>query len=229
MTAEPASRSTLEPVLAAHLDTLASDRDGIAEPHHSAGRRLAEWLAEHYRPGITLPVVVVCTGNSRRSMLGAMMGNAAAVFIELPEIRFWSAGTAPSAFNPRTIAALRAIGFQIEPTGDEAPQGAEGFPNPRYRVRLGSGEGQELIEFSKALGDPSLPKRGFAAIMVCDQADADCPIVPGAAIRLSMPFPDPKTFDESAQEQERYAAARDAFGRLMMAVLGEVHRRLESH
>ena len=84
MTAEPASRSTLEPVLSAHLDTLAGDLDGIAEPHHSAGRQLAEWLAAHYRPGITLPVVVVCTGNSRRSMLGAMMGNAAAVFIGLP-------------------------------------------------------------------------------------------------------------------------------------------------
>ena len=111
MTAEPASRSTLEPVLAAHLDTLASDLDGIAEPHHSAGRRLAEWLAEHYRPGITLPVVVVCTGNSRRSVLGAMMGNAAAVFIELPEIRFWSAGTSPSAFNPRHHR--RAAGHRV--------------------------------------------------------------------------------------------------------------------
>ena len=226
---KPASRSTLEPVLSAHLDTMASDLDGIAEPYHSVGWQLAEWLAAHHRPGITLPVVVVCTGNSRRSMLGAMMGNAAAVFIGLPEIRFWSAGTAPSAFNPRTIAALRAIGFEIEPTGDEAPQGAEGLPNPCYHVRWGSGEGQELIEFSKALGAPSLPKKGFAAVMVCDEADAGCPIVPGAAIRISMPFPDPKAFDESAREQERYAAARDAFGRLMMAVLGEVHRRLESH
>ena len=226
MTAEPASRSTLEPVLAAHLGTLAGDLDGITEPHRSAGRQLAEWLAAHHRPGITLPVVVVCTGNSRRSMLGAMMGNAAAVFIGLPEIRFWSAGTAPSAFNPRTIAALRAIGFAIEPTGDEAPRGSDGLPNPRYRVRWGSGEGQELVEFSKALGDSSLPKSGFAAVMVCDEADAGCPIVPGAAMRISMPFPDPKTADDTPREGEQYAATRDALGRIMLATLSEASDRI---
>ncbi|MGC8641185.1 MAG: hypothetical protein ACP5XB_15065 [Isosphaeraceae bacterium] len=229
MMEEPASRSTLEPVLAAHLDTLDGDLDGIAEPHRSAGRQLAQWLAAHYRPGITLPVVVVCTGNSRRSMLGAMMGNAAAAFIGLPEIRFWSAGTAPSAFNPRAIATLRAVGFEIAPTGHEAPRGSDGLPNPRYRVVWGSGQGQELIEFSKALGDPSLPKGGFAAVMVCDEADAGCPIVPGAAMRISMPFADPKAFDEGTEEQERYAAAGDTFGRLMMAVLWEVYCLLNSH
>ncbi len=226
MTAKPASCSALEPVLAAHLDTLARDLDRIADPYHSAGWQLAKWLAAHHRPGITLPVVVVCTGNSRRSMLGAMMGNAAAVFIGLPEIRFWSAGTAPSAFNPRTIAALRAIGFEIAPTGDEAPRGSDGLPNPCYRVRWGSGAGQELIEFSKALGAPSLPKTGFAAVMVCDEADAGCPIVPGAAIRISMPFPDPKTADDTPREGEQYAAARDALGRIMLATLSEASDRI---
>ena len=140
-----------------------------------------------------------------------------------------SAGTAPRPSTCGTIAALRAIGFAIEPTGDEAPRGSDGLPNPRYRVHLGSGEGQELVEFSKALGDSSLPKRGFAAVMVCDGADAGCPIVPGAALRLSMPFPDPKAFDGTAQEQERYAATRDALGRLMMAVLGKARLRLDSH
>ncbi len=227
MTAAPASRSTLEPVLSAHLDTLAGDLDGIAEPYHSAGRQLAEWLAAHYRPGITLPVVVVCTGNSRRSMLGAMMGNAAAVFIGLPEIRFWSAGTAPSAFNPRTVAALKAVGFEVEPTGDEAPRNSPELPNPRYRVRWGTGEGQELVEFSKALGDAALPASGFAAVMVCDEADAGCPVVPGAACRISMPLPDPKAADDTPEECARYATTRDVLGRLMLAVLAESRRRTE--
>ena len=222
MMAEPASRSTLEPVLAAHLDSLVSDLGSITEPHRSASRQLARWLAAHHRPGITLPVVVVCTGNSRRSMFGAMMGNAAAAFIGLPEIRFWSAGTAPSAFNPRTIAALRAIGFEIEPTGDEAARVPEGLANPRYLVRWGTNPDQQNVEFSKALGDPALPGGGFAALMVCDEADAECPFVPGATARISMPFVDPKSADGTPEEAARYAATRDAFGRLMLAVLAEV-------
>ncbi len=68
MTPEPISRSMLKPVLAAHLDALNSDLGSISEPHHSTGRQLAEWLVTHHRPGITRPVVVVCTGNSRSAM-----------------------------------------------------------------------------------------------------------------------------------------------------------------
>jgi arsenate reductase len=224
MTAEPASCATLEPVLAAHLDALAAGLDAIPEPHRSGGRQLADWLAKAYQPGVTLPVVVVCTGNSRRSMLGAMMGNAAASALGLPEVRFASAGTAPSAFNPRTVTALRAIGFAIEPTEDEVPRGPEGLPNPRYRVRWGTGEGQELVEFSKALGDPALPPSGFMAVMVCDEADAGCPVVPGAAARVSMPFPDPKAADGTPEEAARYAAVRDALGRVLLVVLAEVRK-----
>ena len=224
MTAAPASRATLDPALAAHLDTLTGDLDAIPEPHRSASRQLAGWLSAHYRPGMALPVVVVCTGNSRRSTLGAMMGNAAASALGLPEVCFMSAGTAPSAFNPRTIAALCAVGFAIEPTGDEAPRGAEGQPNPCYGIRWGTGEGQELIKFSKVLGDPALPSSGFVAVMVCDEADTGCPVVPGAAARVSMPFPDPKAADGSLEETARYAATRDAFGRLMLAMLAKVRK-----
>ena len=65
-----------------------------------AGEELAVWIAKNYRPGQPLHVTVVCTGNSRRSILGATMGNIAAAYYGMPEIRFHSGGTAPTAFNP---------------------------------------------------------------------------------------------------------------------------------
>ena len=222
-----AARQDIFPRLARDLEGLAAPLEQIGEPYRSAGRLLADWIAGRYRPGEPLPVVVVCTGNSRRSMLGAMMGNAAAAYHGLPEVRFFSAGTTPSAFNPRTVAALKAVGFEVEPTGDEAPRSSPELPNPRYRVRWGTGEGQELVEFSKALGDAALPASGFAAVMVCDEADAGCPVVPGAACRISMPLPDPKAADDTPEEGARYAATRDALGRLMLAVLAESRRRTE--
>ena len=214
-----AARQDIFPRLARDLEGLAAPLEQIGEPYRSAGRLLADWIAGRYRPGEPLPVVVVCTGNSRRSMLGAMMGNAAAAFIGLPEVRFFSAGTTPSAFNPRTIATLRAIGFEIEPTGDEAREGQTGSPTRATASAGAPGRVRNSSKFSKALGDPSLPESGFAAVMVCDEADAGCPIVPGAAIRISMPFPDPKTADDTPREGEQYAATRDALGRIMLAVL----------
>lgn len=222
-----AARQDIFPRLARDLEGLAAPLEQIGEPYRSAGRLLADWIAGRYRPGEPLPVVVVCTGNSRRSMLGAMMGNVAAAYHGLPEVRFFSAGTTPSALNPRTVAALNAVGFEVEPTGDEAPRSSPELPNPRYRVRWGTAEGQELVEFSKALGDAALPASGFAAVMVCDEADAGCPVVPGAACRISMPLPDPKAADNTPEEGARYAATRDALGRLMLAVLAESRRRTE--
>ena len=34
--------------------------------------------------------------------------------------------------------------------------------------------------------------------MVCGEADAACPVVKGAAARISMPYLDPKIYDDSA-------------------------------
>ena len=155
------------------------------------------------------------------------MGQAAATYYGLPQVRFFSGGTAPSAFNPRTIRALQAIGFEIEPVGEEAPRGEPNLPNPKYRIRWGAaGSRFESIEFSKVYSDRSNPQTGFAALMVCDEANAACPVVSGAELRLPMPFADPKAADDTPDEIARYAATRDALGRLMMGVLAEVATKL---
>ncbi len=137
----PASRKSLLPKVAAHAGDLTTSFDLIGEPHHAAVKKLVDWIVQHYRPGQPLHVTVICTGNSRRSILGATMGNIAAAYYGMPAIRFHSGGTAPTAFNPRTITALKEIGVEVEPTGAEAPRGEPATANPIYKVRWGeSGE-----------------------------------------------------------------------------------------
>jgi hypothetical protein len=221
--AVPESRGRLLPKVREHADFLTTSFDMIDEPHRLAGRKLADWIVSNYRPGRRLDVTVVCTGNSRRSILGATMGNIAAAYYGMPEIRFHSGGTAPTAFNTRTVAALRAVGVEIEPAGKEAARGEPKTENPVYRVRWGSGDGEgtgmQAEEFSKHYGDPSNPQQGFAALMVCGQADAACPFVKGASLRVSMPYLDPKIYDGSAFEAAKYAERRDDMGRLMLSVM----------
>jgi hypothetical protein len=156
------------------------------------------------------------------------MGNIAADYYGMPEIRFHSGGTAPTATNPRTIATLRAIGVAVEATGKEAPRAEPKTPNPVYRIRWGvSGDsGSEMIEFSKMYLDPSNPRDGFAALLVCGEADASCPHINGAAVRIAMPYLDPKIYDDSAYETIKYAERRDDIGRLMLAVMMQVRNRL---
>jgi hypothetical protein len=228
----PESRRRLLPGIREHADRLTTSFDMIDEPHRLGGRKLADWIASDYRPGRRLDVIVVCTGNSRRSILGATMGNIAAAYYGMPEIRFDSGGTAPSAFNRRTVASLRAIGVEIEPTGKEAPRGEPQTPNPVYRVRWGSPGGSddpafEAIEFSKRYDDPANPRQGFAALMVCGEADAACPFVKGAFLRVSMPYLDPKIYDDGVYEAAKYAERRDDIGRLMLSVMMQVRRPVE--
>ncbi len=224
----PESRRRLSPKVASHADLLTTSFDMIDEPHREAGETLADWIAGNYKPGQPLHVTVVCTGNSRRSILGATMGNVAAAYYGMPEVRFHSGGTAPTAFNPRTVACLKEIGVEIVPTGTEAPRGEPKTANPIYRVRWGqAGEpALEATEFSKTYSDASNPERGFAALMVCGEADAACPFVKGAALRVSMPYLDPKLYDDGKFEAAKYAERRDDIGRLMLSVMMQARNRL---
>ena len=216
------ARDALFPDVRRHADLLTTQFDMIEERHRGPAETLAAWVAENYRPDQPVGIVVICTGNSRRSMLGAVMGNVAATYHGLPDVRFFSGGTAPSAFNARTVAALKDVGVEVEPAGEEAPRGSAGEANPVYQVRWGTG--LEAAEFSKLYSDAQNPQTGFAAILVCGEADDACPTVRGAAVRIPVPYTDPKAFDGSAFEAAKYAERRDDIGRFMLSVLMQAHR-----
>ncbi len=230
-TAVPESRTRLLPRLKEHADALTASFDMIDEAHRQAGQKLADWIAKNYQPHKPLDVIVVCTGNSRRSIIGSTLGNMAAAYYGMPEIRFHSGGTAPTAFNSRTVKTLKEIGVEIEPTGKEAARGEPQTANPAFRVRWGTPGGSdqpalESTEFSKRYDDPANPQNGFAALMVCGEADAACPFVKGSSLRVSMPYLDPKIYDAGAYESAKYAERRDDIGRLMLSVMMQARQRI---
>ncbi len=230
-TAVPESRTRLLARLKDYADALTASFDMIGETHRQAGQKLADWIAKNYQPGKPLDVIVVCTGNSRRSILGSTLGNIAAAYYGMPEIRFHSGGTAPTAFNARTVKALKEIGVEIEPTGKEAARGEPQTPNPVYRVCWGTpgGSDQEVLEsteFSKRYDDQANPQNSFAALMVCGEADAACPFVKGSTLRVSMPYLDPKIYDGGAYESAKYAERRDDIGRLILSVMMQARQRI---
>ncbi|MGQ0635375.1 MAG: hypothetical protein ACT4QC_12245 [Planctomycetaceae bacterium] len=226
----PHSRQALFPKVAAHTRWLTTGFDLIDQRQLERGSKVVDWLVANYRRGEPLKVVCVCTGNSRRSLFTATLGNVAASYCGLPEVRFYSGGTAPTAFNSRTIASLREIGVDIEPTGNDAARGPEGTPNAIYRVRWGESKAGaaplEMLEYSKRFDAPDNPQDGFAALMVCSDADEACPTVTGAAIRISLPYLDPKLYDGTEFEARKYAERRDDIGRLLLAVLMQARRKL---
>ena len=225
----PASRKCLLPKVEEHLSLLTTGYDMFDEAHGEAGGKLADWIVENYRPGQPLTITCVCTGNSRRSILAATMVNVSAAYYGLPEIRGYSGGTKPSAFNERTVTALLEIGIEVKKLGEEAARGEATTANPKHRIRWGSGpeeSSMRMVEFSKKYDDASNPSSGFAAIIVCGDADEDCPVIKGASTRIAMPYLDPKAYDGSEIEARKYAERRDDIGRLMLSVMMQARLRL---
>ncbi len=233
LAAAPESRNRLLPRVREHAAFLTTAFDMIQPEHRLSGEKLVEWIVKNHQPGRNLDIIAVCTANSRRSLFAATMGNIAADYYGMPEIRFHSGGTAASAINARAINSLKEIGVEIEPTGKEAPRGAAETRNPFLLVRWGNAGASgvspaETTEFSKTYDDPANPQRGFAALVVCSEADAECPIVKGADVRISAPFLDAKMYDDGAYESAKYAERRDEIGRFMLSVMLQTRVRLAS-
>ncbi|RMF04107.1 MAG: hypothetical protein D6772_01105 [Bacteroidetes bacterium] len=158
-------------------------------------------------------MVVICTHNSRRSHMAQLWLAVAADYYRSPEIQTFSGGTEATAFNIRAVDAFRRLGFDI--TVKEESE------NPIYHISWKPGM-KPYPAFSKKYDDYPNPKEQFAALMVCSQADEGCPVVTGCDFRLSLPFDDPKDFDGTDLETEKYDERLRQIGREMLFVLSTV-------
>lgn len=68
--------------------------------------------------------------------------------------------------------------------------------------------------FSKKYDDAFNPKSNFGAIMTCDH-DKNCPIVHGAEQRISIQYGDPKVYDGTEMQSEKYAERSSKIGEEM--------------
>ncbi len=166
--------------------------------------------------GQTARLTFICTHNSRRSHLAQIWAQAAAAHYGVPHVATFSGGTESTAFNPRAVAALKRAGFDIpEP---------EAAPNTRYRVAFSEGA-EPLVCFSKVYTDAPKPAGEFCAVMTCSDADENCPMVAGAAARFAIPYDDPKAFDGTPQETEKYDERCRQIAREMLYLMSRVSSR----
>lgn len=140
-----------------------------------------------------LSIQFVCTHNSRRSQMSQVLGQVLAERSSLP-IKCYSGGTEVTAFNPRAVAALERLGLRFVKHGRE---------NPCYFIWHSSSVAPQ-IAFSKLVDHPFNQQGSFIAVMTCNEADQNCPLVPGATSRFSLPYVDPKHSDNTDQEADTY-------------------------
>lgn len=137
----------------------------------------------------------ICTHNSRRSHLSQVWAQTMAHYFGIKNVFCYSGGTESTALFPMVAETLANTGFTINKISEN--------DNPVYSIKYAD-NAHPIIGFSKKLDDDFNPKSKFAAVMTCSQADGGCPFVAGAEIRIPITFEDPKAFDNTPQQAEKY-------------------------
>lgn len=138
---------------------------------------------------------LICTHNSRRSHLSQVWAQAASAYFNIRNVFCYSGGTEATALFPIAAKTLGNQGFKIEIIAETS--------NPVYAIKYAENS-HPVIGFSKKYDDDFNPAAEFAAIMTCSQADGGCPFIAGAEIRIPITFEDPKAFDNTPQQAEKY-------------------------
>ena len=137
----------------------------------------------------------ICTHNSRRSHLSQIWAQTMASKFHVPKVNCYSGGTEATALFPKVAETLQNSGFEISRLSEGK--------NPVYAIKYGAND-LPIIGFSKTYDAAFNPKSNFAAIMTCGHADENCPFIPGAEKRIPLTFEDPKAFDETPLQTEKY-------------------------
>lgn len=171
--------------------------EAIPEERKEVLKKISSFISQKKTIGEKAELIFICTHNSRRSHFGQIWGQALASYYNFDHVFTYSGGTEATAFNPHAIKAIKAAGFKVLKSGQPAKP-----TNPKYEVLFG--EDPKILAFSKKYDDPQNPQNGFCAIMTCNDADENCPVIFGAALRISTPYQDPKKFDNTPEQEQKY-------------------------
>ena len=171
-----------------------SDQNILAE-RKFALQKLVDYINKKRESDETIRLNFICTHNSRRSHLAQIWAQAMAYYFDVKNIACYSGGTEATAMFPMVVETLIHQGFQIQKLNVSE--------NPVYTIKFTENE-PAIICFSKKYDDAFNPKSNFGAIMTCDHADKNCPIVQGAETRFPIQYGDPKLYDGMAIQSEKY-------------------------
>jgi len=187
------TKTTLFPEIEKLIRTL--NFKNISEERKIILQPLIDFIQSKANNNQEIRLNLICTHNSRRSHLSQVWAQTAAAHYNIQNVYCYSGGTEATAMFPMAAKTLVKHGFQIKTI-------AEGS-NPVYAIKHNE-NAHPIIGFSKTYDDAFNPQSEFAAILTCSSADQGCPFIAGAEKRIPVTYEDPKAFDNTPQQAEKY-------------------------
>jgi protein-tyrosine phosphatase/arsenate reductase len=175
-------------------ESLSTQFDSIPEKRKEILEKITAYIQQRKDSNKPISLVYICTHNARRSFFGQIWAQTAASFYGIDNCTTYSGGMEVTRCHPNAINALQNQGFEAHRSSDST--------NPLYEINYGGND--NMLCFSKLFNDSTNPAQDFAAIMVCSDAETNCPFIPEAALRISTTYDDPKEFDGTPLEEEKY-------------------------
>lgn len=155
----------------------------------------------------------ICTHNSRRSHLTQVWAQTMAYYFDIEKVQCYSAGTEATAMFPMVVETLRYTGFKIE--------NLSSGNNPVYSIKYTDNE-SSIVGFSKVLSADFNPRTEFIAIMTCSNADKGCPFIEGAEQRIAITYNDPKAFDGTPKQAQKYKERSEQIASEMYWIFSQI-------
>lgn len=202
------------PELSGYIESVVANMDAIPQERKNELKKIALFVKTKKQSNESANLTFICTHNSRRSHLSQLWASTAAAYYGIQEgINTYSGGTEVTAFNPRAVAAIERAGFEVQNPGGD---------NPHYQITF-SENGQVMECFSKKYDHPTNADENFVAVMTCSEADKNCPFIPGASLRVPIPYEDPKESDGSEQETAIYDERCKQIATEMFYIMSQVN------
>jgi arsenate reductase len=174
---------------------------------------LVKYIQEKINEGEAIRLNFICTHNSRRSHLSQIWAQTMAYHVGLKNVSCYSGGTEATAIFIKVLETLTSQGFQVLKLSES--------DNPVVAVKFAANE-NPILCFSKTYDHPFNPSTQFGAVMTCNNADEGCPIVVGAEARFPIKYDDPKAYDGTPLQTEKYAERSLDIAREMLWVFSQI-------
>ena len=178
----------LETIGKLSIEDITEDRKLILNP-------LIQFVVSRSEMGLPIKLNFICTHNSRRSHLSQIWAQVMADYFDISNVVCYSGGTEATAIYQMVVQTLGGQGLEMIKLSDN--------DNPIYAVDYNKSS-SPLIAFSKKYDHTLNPKNGFAAIMTCNHADENCPLILGADKRIPITYIDPKVSDGTPDQVATY-------------------------
>ena len=174
---------------------LSIDKNFILNDRKDKLNLLINFIKHKHNKDLPIRLKFICTHNSRRSHLAQIWAQTMAYYFKIDNVHCYSGGTETTAMYSMVAKTLVNSGFQIQKLSEDK--------NSIYSIKYAENE-PSILGFSKKFDDDFNPKSEFCAVMTCNSANEACPLVIGSENRVAITYEDPKLFDNTPQQLEKY-------------------------